>query len=93
MKNSAAGGPVCPGRLGSILLDGRQAHARACTKVGPWGQATSLGADSLQTPWMTLELENTHPRSNSHSTHPGQLRALDPEVTWLSSGRLGRRMS
>lgn len=61
--------------------------------MGPWGQATSLGADSLQTLWMTLELENTHPRSNSHSTHPGQLREMDPEVTWLSSGHLGRRMS
>ena len=68
-ENGAAGGPVCPGRLGSILLDGRRAHARACTKVGPGDRLPQFG-DSLQTLWMSLELENTHPRSYSHSTHP-----------------------
>lgn len=35
-----------------------------------------------------------HPPKVIQPLHsPRQLRALDPEVTWLSSGHLGRRMS
>ena len=90
-EKGTAGGPVCPGRLGGILLDDRQARGSTCTKIHPWGQVTTVwGPISYkpcgQTPHMTLELESAQPcRSYSHHTHRGQLRALDRKVTGLSS--------
>ena len=86
--------PSLPWKAGQHPLGWQMSTCKGLYQGGFPGMGYhSLGADSLQTLWMTLELENTHPRSLSYSTHPGQLRALEPDVAWLSSGHLGRRMS
>ena len=84
--------PSLPWKAGQHPLGWQTSTCQGLYQGGPWGQVTTVWGQPTNP--VDEPGARKHPPKVIQPLHsPRQLRALDPEVTWLSSRHLGRRMS